>query len=249
MGPLLAGLLLCGFAPQETPLDAVRRSLALTAESPYRYQVLGRFERSGEFQPGPVTTSRMKTYQSVRHGERLLVKGPEGLWRTPEERLGENVERPDPEAADIVRTLQAADAPHRLLEAVLGEIDKGAAPDERDVDGIPCLRYVLYFKPAALRASLEKQLDRAVEKKTLTKPDEIRWASSMKGSLRIYVHKTEKRLLKAVDERSVKLAYKVPDGQPDVKSYRSEMEFTISDWGRAKAEIPPEVRERLGIKE
>jgi hypothetical protein len=178
----------------------------------------------------------------------MLVKGPEGLWRTPEERLGEKVERPDPEAADLVRTLRGAEAPHRLLEALLAEASRAQPPDERDVDGIPCLRYVVHYRPDALRESLKKQLDRSIERKTVAPPDEIRWASSMKGSLRIYVHKAERRLHKAVDERSVKLAYKVPDGQPEVKSYRTEMELAISDWGRAKAEVPAELRERLGLK-
>jgi hypothetical protein len=70
----------------------------------------------------------------------------------------------------------------------------------------------------------------------------------MKGGLRIYVHKAEKRLLKAVDDRSVKLAYKVPDGQPEIRSYRTEMEITVADWGKAALDLPPEVRDRLGLK-
>jgi hypothetical protein len=240
---LLAG----GAAPQDPSLEPVRRALALTGEAPYAFRVLGRFERSGVYAPGPLVSSVMKTYRSIRHGERMLVKGPEGLWKTPEERLGEQVERPDPEAADIVRTLQGADAPHRLLEAVLEEVAKSQPPDEREVGGVPCLRYLMHFKGAALRTSLEKQIARAVERGTLTRPDEIRWSSSMKGSLRLYVHKKEGRLLKAVDDRSVKLAYKVPDGPPEIRSYRTEMEFVVENWGQAEPEVPPELRERLGL--
>jgi hypothetical protein len=241
---LLAWALLLG----DAHLEAIEAALRATGEAPYRYEVRGRFDRGGQWQPPDVLSSRMKTYQSARRGDLMLVKGAEGLWKTAEERLGEKVERPDPEAADIVRTLQGAEAPHRLLAALLAEVDKGREPDEREVDGVPCLRYVLYYRSSALRTSIEKNLERAIERRTLARPDEVRWASSMKGGLRIYVHKAEKRLLKAVDDRSVKLAYKVPDGQPEIRSYRTEMEITVADWGKAALDLPPEVRDRLGLK-
>jgi hypothetical protein len=244
----MAAALLALLLQADPSLDPVLTALRATGEASYRYQVGGRFERSGEYEPGPLLVSRMKAYQSVRHKDLMLVKGPEGLWRTPEERLGEKVEKPDPDAADMVRTLQGAEAPHRLIEALLAEASKAQPADERDVDGIPCLRYLVSYRNEALKESLKKAIDRSVERKTLERPDEVRWASSMKGSLRIYIHKAEKRLLKAVDERSVKLAYKVPDGQPEVKSYKTEMEVVVSDWGRARAEFPAELRERLGLK-
>ncbi len=53
--------------------------------------------------------------------------------------------------------------------------------------------------------------------------------------------------MKAVDERSVKIAYKVPDQQPDLKTYKTEMDFELSDWGKAKPQLPPEVKQRLEI--
>ena len=230
-------------------LDAIRKVLKATGDEGYAYKVKGRFEREGESLPGPILTSRMKVYQSARHGEKILVKGPEGLWKTPEERLGEKTERVDPDAADIVRTLQGAEAPHRILEALLGEVDKGRDPEERDVDGVMCRRYVLYYKASALKESLEKMIEKAIEKKSLTRPDEIRWSSSAKGSLRIYVNRKDGRLVKAVDERSVKIAYKVPEQQPELKTYKTEMEFDLSDWGKAAAQLPKEVKDRLEIKE
>jgi len=240
-------LLLPLFLQSDPTLEAIRKGLREAGEEAYSYRVKGRFEREGESLPGPVLTSRMKLYQSARHGERILVKGPDGLWRTPEDRLGEKTEKIDPDAADIVRTLQGAEAPHRILEALLDDVDKGRDPEDREVDGVPCRRYVLYYRLPALKESLEKMIEKAVEKRTLTRPDEIRWSSSAKGSLRIYFSRKDGRLVKAVDERSVKIAYKVPDQQPDLKTYKTEMDFELSDWGKAKPQLPPEVKQRLEI--
>lgn len=251
-----AALLVCLFARQapgggqaDSNLEDIRKVLRKSGEEGYSYRVKGRFERDGEVLPGQVLTSRMKVYQSARHGERILVKGPEGLWKTPEERLGEKTEKVDPDAADIVRTLQGAEAPHRILEALLADVDKGRDPEERDVEGVMCRRYLLYIKSAPLKESLEKVIDKAVEKRTLTRPDEIRWSSSARGTLRIYVDKKEGRLVRAIDERSVKIAYKIPDQQPEVKTYKTEMEFTFFDAGKAKLQLPKEVKERLDIRE
>jgi hypothetical protein len=229
--------------------DAIRKVLKAAGDEGYAYKVKGRFEREGEALPGPILTSRMKVYQSARHGEQILVKGPEGLWKTPEDRLGEKTEKGDPDAADIVRTLQGAEAPHRIIEALLQDVDKGRDPEEREVEGVMCRRYVLYYKAPALKESLEKMIEKAIEKKVLTRPDEIRWSSSAKGILRIYVSRKDGRLVRAVDERSVKIAYKVPEQQPELKTYKTEMEFDLSDWGKAKPQLPKEVKERLEIKE
>jgi len=230
-------------------LEAIRQGLRATGEEAYSYRVKGRFEREGESLPGPILTSRMKVYQSARNGEKILVKGPDGLWRTPEDRLGEKTQRIDPDAADIVHTLEGAEAPHRIVEALLVDVDRGREPEDRELEGVMCRRYVLYYRLPALKESLEKMMEKAVEKKLLTKPDEIRWISSAKGTLRIYFSKKDGRLVKAVDERSVKIAYKVPDQQPDIKTYRTEMDFELADWGKAKLQLPPEVKERLNLKE
>ncbi|MBV8880263.1 MAG: hypothetical protein JO332_09885 [Planctomycetaceae bacterium] len=230
-------------------LEAIRKGLRATGDEAYSYRVKGRFEREGESLPGPVLTSRMKVYQSARNGEKILVKGPDGLWRTPEDRLGENTEKIDPDAADIVRTLQGAEAPHRIVEALLGDVDKGRDPEDRDIDGVACRRYVLYYRMPVLKESLEKMIEKAIEKKTLTRPDEIRWSSSAKGSLRLYFSRKDGRLVKAVDERSVKIAYKVPEQQPDLKTYKTEMDFELSEWGKATPQLPKEVKERLEIRD
>ena len=242
-------LLLCLLQAKDENLDAIRKVLQTAADEGYSYRVKGRFERDGEYLPGPILTSRMKVYQSARHADKLLVKGPDGLWKTAEDLLGEKTDKIDPDAADIVRTLQGAEAPHRILEALLSEVDKGRDPEDRDVESLACRRYVLYYRAPALKESLEKLIDKAVEKKTLTRPDEIRWSSTAKGSLRIYVSRKDGKLVKAVDERSVKIAYKVPDQQPDLKTYKTEMDFEFSDAGKAKLQLPKEVRERLEIKE
>jgi hypothetical protein len=230
-------------------LEAIRKGLRETGAEAYSYRVKGRFEREGESLPESILTSRMKVYQSARNGETILVKGPDGLWRTPEDRLGEKTEKVDPDAADIVRTLQGAEAPHRIVEALLSDVDRGREPEDRELEGVMCRRYVLSYRLPALKESLEKMIDKAVEKRLLTRPDEIRWSSSAKGSLRIYFSKKDGRLVKAVDERSVKIAYKVPDQQPEIKTYKTEMDFELSDFGRAKPQLPFEVKERLGIRD
>jgi hypothetical protein len=240
-------LVLCLLIPQDEHLEAIKKVLRASGDEGYAYRVKGRFERDGEVLPDAILTSRMKIYQSARHGEKILVKGPEGLWKTPEERLGEKTEKIDPEAADIVRTLQGAEAPHRIIEALLADVDKGREPEEREVEGVMCRRYVLYYKAPALKESLEKMIDKAVEKRSLTRPDEIRWSSTARGSLRIYVGKKDGHLVRAVDERSVKIAYKVPEQQPDLKTYKTEMEFDFSDHGKAKLQLAKEVQERLDI--
>jgi hypothetical protein len=230
-------------------LETLHKVLRTAGDEGYSYRVRGRFEREGESLPGSVLTSRMKVYQSARNGDKILVKGPDGLWRTAEDRLGEKTQKIDPDAADIVRTLQGAEAPHRILEALLLEVDKGRDPEDREVEGVMCRRYVLYYRAQPLRESLEKLIDKAVEKRTLTRPDEIRWSSSARGTLRIYLSRKDGRLVKAIDERSVKIAYKIPDQQPDVKTYKTEMEFECTEWGKAKLQLPKEVKERLDIKE
>lgn len=250
---MLRALTLLVLSAQSLPADphlaAVRKALDLTASKTYAFQVKGRFERAGEWLPEGVLSSRMKQYQSARHGERILVKGPEGLWKTPEERLGEKVERPDPDAADIVRTLEGAEAPHRIVARLLEDVDKGRPSEDREIDGVVCSRYQLYYRTEAMKEAISKQLEKAIQSGGLSRPDEIRWSSSLKGTLRLYVHRKEGRLLKAIDEKSVKLAYKVPDQQPDVKSYRLEMEIDLSDWGKTELRLPPEVREKLGLRE
>jgi hypothetical protein len=248
MTAIALALLVQATAPDEH-LRALRRALEATAAKPYAYQVRGRFERSGEWAPPDVLSSRMKQYQSARKGDLILVKGPEGLWKTPEERLGEQVEKPDPDAADIVRTLSGAEPAHRIVGRLLDEVEKGREPEDREVDGLPCRRYQLYYPAPGLRDALQKQLDKAVQSGGLPKPDEIRWASSLKGTLRIYVSKADGRLVKAVEERSVKIAYKVPESAPEVKAYRLEMEVEVIDWGKAAVQLPAEIRAKLGMQD
>ena len=249
---MTAALTLCFLLqakPGDEHLQALRKALEATAARPYAYQVKGRFERGGEWAPPDILSSRMKQYQSARKGELILVKGPEGLWKTADERLGEQVEKPDPDAADIVRTLSGAEPAHRIVGRLLEEVLRGHEPEDREVDGVLCRRYQLYYAPAGLKEGLQKQLDKAVQSGGLAKPDEVRWASSLRGTLRIYVSKAEGRLVKAVEERSVKIAYKVPESAPDLKSYKLEMEIEVLDWGKAAPQIPAEIKERLGFKD
>lgn len=246
---LLAFAFLQADKPQDEHLEAVRKACEKTNQAGYAFEVKGKYERAGEWLPGGVLASRIKQYQSARNGEKILVKGPEGLWKTPDERLGEKVQNPDPEAAPIVRLLQETEAPHRILEAALRQISKGRPPEDREVDGVFCRRYVFNIPADALKEYVSAHMEKAIRAGTMARPDEVRWSSTMKGALAVYVAKKDGHLVKVKDERSVKVAYKVPDAQPELKTYKLDMEIDFSRWGEAKVQLPPEVKERLGIKE
>jgi Ca2+-transporting ATPase len=58
---------------------------------------------------------------------------------------------------------------------------------------------------------------------------------------------TEAARVRAVDERSVKLAYAKTGGTTDIKLYKNEFEFDFSGHGKTQLSLPREVRERLKI--
>lgn len=246
---MLLAAALAGFwlqaAPPDEILQALRECLRKTAAAGYAYRVRGRHERAGEYLPEGLLVSRVRQYRSVRLGHRVLVRGPEGLWKTPGERIGESVERPDPESDAIVRLLADAAPPHEILDRTLHGVERGRPPEERVLEGLPCLRYRLAFRDAFLKESLAAQIDKAVRAGTLRCPDEIRWATTLHGAIALTVRRADGLILGARDERSVKVVYRRPDGPPEVKTYRLEMEFEFSDWGAVRADIPPEVRARL----
>ena len=245
---VLLSLLPQAASPGPEDSQAIRDAIGKTAAEGYAFVVKGKYYRSGEFTPRGLLTSRIRQYQSARFGEAILVKGPEGLWKTPEERLGEKVENPDPQAPEIVRLLQDAAPPHVMAQDLLGLAQKVLGPEDREVDGTACRRYQLTFPAASLKDSIGRQLAKEIKAGTVAPPDEVRW-STVKGGVRLYVDKLTGRLVKAVHERSVKIAYKVPDQQPEVKTYKVEMEFEFSPLDPAKISVPREVMEKLGIKE
>ncbi len=247
MRALALAILLAPVRPAEDPVQAVRAALEKTGRSPYAYTVSGKYERAGEFAPPDTLTSRIRTYQSVRHAGRVLVKGPEGLWKAPEERLGEQTQKPDPDAAEIVRMLHEADAPHRMIAEILSEAKAAGDPQDREADGVPCRRYLFAFPKDVLRASLEKRIAKAVAAGAMDRPHEVQWGTA-KGGLRIYTERKGGRLFRAVDDRSVKFSYARPEG-PDVRTYRVEIEVACSDWGRAEVSLPREVKDRLGLRD
>src|SRR5688572_17267220 len=122
----LALLVLLLPAWQDTaPIDVVKAAIETTAKSSYAYRVGGRFTREGVFIPPDLLTARIDGFQSARHGAKFLIKGPEGIWQTPEERLGEQVEGTPPEVADKVTTLREAERPHEMLSVLLAEVKPG----------------------------------------------------------------------------------------------------------------------------
>jgi hypothetical protein len=238
---LLLGLLL----QDEAPAYAVRKAVDKTAAGAYYYKVSGKYERTGEFHPDAILSCTIRQYRSARHGARILVKGPEGLWKTPEERIGETTENPDREAADIVATLRDAEAPHAMVRELLGLLDKGRRSEDRTMDAVRCRVYAFKVRDDKLKEALDRQLAKAADAKTIAKPDSIHW-TSMKSSVRVYVDAKDGYLVRVVDERSVKIGYKA-SGTEGQKPYRNEMEFVFSGYGEARVNLPKEVKDKLGI--
>ena len=244
----LACWIVAAMSGSQDPAEALKQAIQKTADEGYAYEVKGKYDRAGEWVPAGVLTSRIKQYQSVRYGEAILVKGPEGLWKTPDERLGEKVQKPDPEAEPIVRLLQETEPPHKILERALDQASKVLDPEDREVDGVLCRRYLIPLKKEPLKESIQQHIDRAVKRGTLDRPDEVHW-SMMKGTVAVYVARDKGTLKKIRDERSVEIAYKVPDSNPREKKYKLEWDFDFTQSGQAKLTLAKEVKDRLGIKE
>ena len=220
------------------PIETVKAAIENTAKSSYSYRVGGRFTREGVFVPPDLLTARIDGFQSARNGAKILVKGPEGLWKTPDERLGEQVEGTPPEVADKVTTLREAERPHEMLSMLLADVKSG--PPTEIAGG-----YSFAYDPEKVRTYLRKELDKAVERKTVAKPDSVAWETA-EGRLR--VHLARGLILKFSEERTVSIRYK-REGEPDErKRYRTEMAFELSNHGEAKVELPEEVRKRLDLK-
>jgi hypothetical protein len=223
-----------------SPADAARSAIKVTAENSYAYAVKGRFSREGVFAPPGILTARIDGFQSARNGPVILVKGPEGLWKTPDERIGEQVEGTPADVADKVTSLREAEPPHEMLKALLDETKSGA---ELDTPG----SYLFVYRPERVRASVEKQLDRAVERKTMVKPTEVDWGS-IEGRLWVRLARAGGPLAHFREERSVRIVYRRAGEPEETKRYSTKMEFDLSAHGTATVELPPEVRTRLGLK-
>jgi hypothetical protein len=221
-------------------IDDIKSAVDNTSQSSYAYRVGGRFVREGVFTPPDLLTARIDGFQSARNGTKILIKGPEGLWKTPDERIGEQVEGTPAVVADKVATLREAERPHRMLSELLADV-KGAPA--RVASG----EYRLAYDPEKVRAYLQKEIEKAVERKTLDKPDQISWETAS-GTLRVHVARPAGTILKFSDERSVSIGYRRGEGAVERRRYRTEMEFELSAHGTAKIELPDEVKEKLGIK-
>jgi hypothetical protein len=221
-------------------IDDIKSAVDNTSQSSYAYRVGGRFVREGVFTPPDLLTARIDGFQSARSGTKILIKGPEGLWKTPDERIGEQVEGTPAVVADKVATLREAERPHRMLSELLADV-KGAPA--RVASG----EYRLAYDPEKVRAYLQKEIEKAVERKTLDKPDQISWETAS-GTLRVHVARPAGTILKFSDERSVSIGYRRGEGAVERRRYRTEMEFELSAHGTAKIELPDEVKEKLGIK-
>lgn len=231
----------------EKPAEAVRKAVEKTAEGVYFYKVSGKYDRSGEFKPKEILSCTIKKYRSARNGIRILVFGPEGLWKTPEERLGETVQNPDPEAADIVATLRDAEAPHLMVKNLLEVVESGRCGDDKTMDSVRCRVYTFKVREDRLKEGLERQLTKAIDAKSIAKPESIHW-NTLKSSIRVYVDAKDGYLVHVFDDRSVKIGYKA-SGTEERKEYSNKMDFSFSGYGEAKLNLPAEVKEKLQIEE
>ncbi|HKS16326.1 MAG TPA: hypothetical protein VJU16_03385 [Planctomycetota bacterium] len=225
---------------EPTPVDAVKAAIETTAKSSYAYRVGGRFKREGVFVPPDLLTARIDGFQSARNGTTILVKGPEGLWKSPEERFGEQVEGTPPEVGDKVTTLREAERPHEMLAVLLADVKSGRALETPGT-------YLFTYDPEKVRAYLRKEMDKAVDRKTLARPDVVAWESA-EGRLRVQLEKLGGPIAKFSEERSVPIRYKREGESEDRRRYRTEMVFELLSHGEAKVELPDEVRKRLGLK-
>src|SRR5262245_44889367 len=220
---------------ESSPLDEIKAAIEATAKASYAYRVGGRFVREGVYVPPDLLTARIEGFQSIRNGARIVIKGPEGLWKTPDERIGEQVEGTPPEVADKVTTLREAERPHEMLSALLPDVKTASG---RDASGF----YRLTDDPEKVRAYLQKEIEKAIERKTIARPDQISWETAT-GHLRVQVAKAGGPILKFGEERSVSVGYK-REGQPvERRRYRTEMEFELSAHGSSKVDVPDEVKE------
>ena len=226
-------------AQDPDPVEAVKKAIEVTSTRSYAYRVGGRFKREGVFVPPDVLTARIDGFQSARNGAKILIKGPEGLWKTPDERIGEQVEGTPPDTADKVTTLREAERPHEMLATLLAEVKAGKGRAEAGV-------VTLALDPEKVRTYLRKELDKAIERGTIAKPDSVSWDTA-EGRLVVHVDKSG-RIAKFRDERSVSLRYKRAEDPDEKKRYKTEMEFELTDHGVASINLPAEVKQRLGIK-
>lgn len=226
-------------------VQAVKEAASRTGAISYRYRVGGRFERTGESAPPATLTASIGGFRSARHGAHILVKGPDGLWKTPGERIGEKTGKPGKDDEAIVKTLEEAQPPHEMVGEYLGLASKGT--QDEDI-ALGARVFTLPYDKERLRKAVDEQMRKSVERGALEKPDEVKWAG-LQGRFRAWVDRKTGLLQRFRDERSVKLVYRRKDADDDVRTYRIEMEFALSDHGTATIDLPAEVREKLKLDE
>ncbi len=258
IAPRTAGLLLILFFASGKPVpagpaagpesdaafSAVRKAVDTTAAQPFAYTVDGRFKRTGTFRPPDLLTARIAAYRSARRGKRILVRGPEGLWRTPGEHLGETVRggTPPKGLADMIRVLENAEPPQDLVRQLLDTAEMGRTESDVNARGVSCRTYSFAFPKARLRETIERQLEKERKRGDTPAPDEIRWGT-LRGSLRVYVSRKDGVLVRAVESRSVRIVYQGSD-----RTYRNVLAIDFSGHGKAEPELPEGVRKRLGVQ-
>jgi hypothetical protein len=231
-------------APADPAIAVVRKALETTAARPFSYVVDGRFKRTGAFQPPDVLTARITAYRSARRGDLLLVKGPEGLWKTPAEHVGEVVigKPPPKDLADMIRVLETARPPQALIAERLDLAERGTEEAETTTNGAPCRTYLLPFRKEALRPIVEEQMEKEAARGD-PRPETVRW-ETLRGHLRVYVDRRSGAIVRAVESRTVRIALKA---KGEESTYRNQMAIDFAEHGTAALELPDEVAARLGM--
>lgn len=232
--------------PQEEERDEVRSAIAKTARESYSYTVIGRYRRTGVYESPGTLTARIRRFRSARNGGVLLLKGPEGLWMKPGEEGGERVEGLDPEIAPIMVALGDAQEPHRQIIDLLPLLAKGRLESTRKVEGVPCRILVFSFDKSTLREGLDAQMQKGIARGVIEKPTRVRW-STLRGTVRVYLHAKTGHLLRVIDRRSVKIFHRTGKAE-EVKKYTNEMDYRFAGQGSARVGLPVEVKKRLGIE-
>ncbi len=243
---MYALLLLALFLVPDDAMDALRAAIEKTAGKSYFYSVQGRFLRTGVFQPPNVLSSRIENFRGASKGALQLLKGPDGLWQEPDGMAGEKIEGLDPDIAAIMTSLRTAEEPHRQVTDLIPLLGKGREDASRKVEGVPCRIFLFSFNKAKLQEQIDVQMKKGITRGILDKPALVRW-STLRGTVRVYIHAETGFLVRVIDKRSVKIFYRTT-GIEEVKRYINEMDYRFSGQGGAKLNLPEKVLEKLGLK-
>ena len=125
MRPAILALLL--FIPQDDPVAVVRKALEKTEAASYSYIVSGRFDRTGEFVPPAILTSRIGSLEAARNGlmEDVFAGIPKGGSLRTVDQLKRLYGQIAAEIRDLCTKTMGEMAASGLVEAAYEEASEG----------------------------------------------------------------------------------------------------------------------------